>query len=86
MVQSVSAQASATPAAAAGKRRGSRRNVNTRCWSPFGVVLFLWMIVPLGMTLWFSFLRYNLLVPTITGSPGSRTTATWSPTRLSGRR
>jgi sorbitol/mannitol transport system permease protein len=26
-------------------------------------VLLLWMIVPLGMTLWFSFQRYNLLMP-----------------------
>lgn len=26
-------------------------------------LLFLWMIVPLGMTLWFSFQRYNLLMP-----------------------
>src|SRR5262245_24026477 len=26
-------------------------------------LLFLWMIVPLGMTIYFSFLRYNLLMP-----------------------
>ncbi len=26
-------------------------------------LLLLWMIVPLGMTLWFSFQRYNLLMP-----------------------
>lgn len=31
--------------------------------APSVVLLFLWMIVPLGMTLWFSFQRYNLLMP-----------------------
>ena len=29
--------------------------------SPAVILLFLWMIVPLVMTLYFSFLRYNLL-------------------------
>ena len=31
--------------------------------APSILVLFLWMIVPLGMTIWFSLLRYNLLDP-----------------------
>lgn len=31
--------------------------------SPAVILLFLWMIVPLGMTIYFSFLRYNLLSP-----------------------
>lgn len=31
--------------------------------SPAVILLFLWMIVPLGMTVWFSLLRYNLLMP-----------------------
>lgn len=31
--------------------------------SPAVILLFLWMIVPLGMTIYFSFLRYNLLMP-----------------------
>jgi sorbitol/mannitol transport system permease protein len=31
--------------------------------SPAVILLFLWMIVPLSMTLYFSFLRYNLLMP-----------------------
>ncbi len=35
--------------------------------SPSVVLLLLWMIVPLGMTLYFSFLRYNLLRPERTG-------------------
>jgi len=33
-------------------------------------VLLLWMIVPLVMTLWFSFQRYNLLDPTTGGFAG----------------
>ncbi|MDX6749081.1 sugar ABC transporter permease [Geminicoccaceae bacterium 1502E] len=31
--------------------------------SPAVILLILWMIVPLGLTLYFSFLRYNLLMP-----------------------
>ncbi len=38
--------------------------------SPALVVLLLWMIVPLAMTLWFSFQRYNLLNPLTTGFAG----------------
>jgi sorbitol/mannitol transport system permease protein len=38
--------------------------------APSVVVLLLWMIVPLALTLWFSFQRYNLVVPTIRGFAG----------------
>ncbi len=31
--------------------------------APSVVLLLAWMLIPLGMTLWFSFLRYNLLMP-----------------------
>jgi sorbitol/mannitol transport system permease protein len=31
--------------------------------SPAVILLLIWMIVPLAMTLWFSFQRYNLLYP-----------------------
>ncbi|MCJ8142604.1 sugar ABC transporter permease [Ancylobacter sp. A5.8] len=31
--------------------------------SPAVILLLLWMIVPLGMTIYFSFLRFNLLMP-----------------------
>ncbi len=31
--------------------------------SPAVLMLLIWMIIPLGMTLYFSFLRYNLLMP-----------------------
>lgn len=47
------------------------REVDTRplLW-PSVAVLFLWMIVPLAMTLYFSVIRYNLLNPTLTGFAG----------------
>lgn len=44
-----------------------------RTWpllAPAVILLLVWMIVPLAMTLWFSFQRYNLLNPLITGFAG----------------
>jgi sorbitol/mannitol transport system permease protein len=42
--------------------RRSRRNVNTLpLMAPAVVLLFLWMIVPLVMTIWFSLEYYNLI-------------------------
>ena len=38
--------------------------------SPAVGVLLLWSLVPLAMTLWFSFQRYNLLDPTVGGFAG----------------
>jgi sorbitol/mannitol transport system permease protein len=38
--------------------------------APSVVLLFIWMIVPLGMTLWFSFRFYRLLTPERTGWVG----------------
>ena len=59
-----------TPSLVAGGTR-SQRNVNTMpLVAPSVVLLFLWMIVPLGMTLWFSFQYYNLLDPLTTGFAG----------------
>jgi polyol transport system permease protein len=70
MAQSVSASATASAAAASGRRR-SRRDVNTTpLLAPSVVILLVWMIVPLALTLWFSFQRYNLVTPTITGFAG----------------
>lgn len=46
-----------------------------RTWpllAPAVGLLLVWMIVPLAMTLWFSFQRYNLLNPLITGFAGFR--------------
>ncbi len=38
--------------------------------APAVFTLFLWMIVPLVMTLYFSFIRYNLMQPDVTGFAG----------------
>lgn len=38
--------------------------------APSVVVLLIWMIVPLAMTIWFSFQRYNLLYPDRSGFSG----------------
>jgi sorbitol/mannitol transport system permease protein len=38
--------------------------------APSVIALLVWMIVPLAMTLWFSFRRYNLLNPAIGGFAG----------------
>jgi sorbitol/mannitol transport system permease protein len=49
------------------------RNRLIRTWpllAPSVALLFIWMIVPLAMTLWFSFQRYNLVDPTISGFAG----------------
>lgn len=66
--------ASTTSAAATtvtGMGRRSQRSVNTLpLLAPSVVVLFLWMIVPLAMTLWFSFQYYNLLDPLTSGFAG----------------
>jgi len=51
--------------------RRERRGVDTRplVWPSVGLLLF-WMIVPLAMTLWFSFQNYNLTDPTQHGFAG----------------
>ncbi len=38
--------------------------------SPSVIVLLVWMIVPLALTIWFSFQRYRLTNPTMTGFAG----------------
>jgi sorbitol/mannitol transport system permease protein len=54
-----------------GSRGRSRRAVRTGpLLAPAVGLLLIWMIVPLAMTLWFSFQRYNLLNPLITGFAG----------------
>jgi sorbitol/mannitol transport system permease protein len=68
------ATSTTTPSAAAtsgAPARRSRRGVNTKpLIAPSVILLFLWMIVPLVMTLWFSFQYYNLLDPTVGGFAG----------------
>jgi sorbitol/mannitol transport system permease protein len=38
--------------------------------SPAVITLLLWMLVPLGMTIYFSLIRYNLMQPDLTGFVG----------------
>jgi sorbitol/mannitol transport system permease protein len=60
-----------TAPATAARTRRRRRDVNTLpLMAPSVIVLLLWMIVPLALTVWFSFQRYNLVVPTIRGFAG----------------
>ncbi len=48
----------------------SKNTVMNLLKAPSIIVLFLWMIVPLSMTLYFSVIRYNLLNPMDTGFEG----------------
>ncbi len=60
----------ATPALAPPAIETRRRWGTLPLVGPSVGVLLLWMIVPLAMTLWFSFQRYNLLDPTVGGFAG----------------
>jgi sorbitol/mannitol transport system permease protein len=52
-------------------RASSRAGIATApLLAPAVLLLLLWMIVPLAMTLWFSFQRYNLLNPAVRGFAG----------------
>ncbi len=65
------ASTSTATATAVAVRASTSRSVNTTpLVAPSVIVLFLWMIVPLGMTLWFSFQYYNLLDPSTVGFAG----------------
>jgi len=57
-------------AQAAGAKQQDRRTNTLPLVGPAVGVLLLWMIVPLALTLWFSFQRYNLLDPTVGGFAG----------------
>src|SRR5947199_8135694 len=51
--------------------RAGRRTARTLpLKAPAVIVLVLWSVVPLAMTLWFSFRLYNLLTPGETGFAG----------------
>ncbi|MBD1848493.1 sugar ABC transporter permease [Cyanobacteria bacterium FACHB-502] len=55
----------------AGPKGRSRRLPNTSLLTgPSIIALLLWMIVPLVMTVWFSFQRYNLINPALRGFAG----------------
>ncbi|MCB8875648.1 carbohydrate ABC transporter permease [Acidisoma silvae] len=55
------------------KKKGPGGGVNTLpLLAPSVILLLIWMIVPLAMTLFFAFRRYNLLNPMIHGWAGFR--------------
>jgi sorbitol/mannitol transport system permease protein len=54
----------------AGKRPAASRFLPRVLMAPAVLTLFLWMIVPLVMTLYFSVIRYNLMQPEQTGFIG----------------
>ena len=43
------------------------RTLSRVMMAPAVIVLLIWMIVPLALTLWFSFQRYNLQYPDRSG-------------------
>ncbi|QGZ62232.1 ABC transporter permease subunit [Paraburkholderia acidisoli] len=47
-----------------------RRSASRWLVSPSVAVLLLWMTIPLAMTIWYSFTRYNLLNPDLKGFAG----------------
>lgn len=53
---------------ASGRTVGGLRTLSLQ--APAVTLLLLWMLIPLGMTLWFSFQRYNLLMPGMSGFAG----------------
>jgi sorbitol/mannitol transport system permease protein len=64
-MSAISAQQAATREPTKRRRSGTLPLI-----APSVGVLLLWMIVPLAMTIWFSFQRYNLLNPMVTGFAG----------------
>ncbi|NIC07502.1 carbohydrate ABC transporter permease [Billgrantia bachuensis] len=53
---------------ASGRTVGGLRSLSLQ--APAVTLLLLWMLVPLGMTVWFSLQRYNLLMPGMEGFAG----------------
>jgi sorbitol/mannitol transport system permease protein len=66
---SIAASAAPTPAATTAGSR-STRAVARFMLAPSVILLLVWMVVPLAMTLWFSFRNYNLLNPAMSGWAG----------------
>lgn len=52
------------------QRVETRRSASRWLVSPSIAVLLLWMTIPLAMTIWYSFTRYNLLNPDLKGFAG----------------
>ena len=63
----------------------NRRLLPRLLLTPAMATLFLWMIVPLVMTIYFSLIRYNLMQPDQSGFAGLEISNSSSPTRRSAR-
>ena len=50
--------------------KSGSRTTSRLLMSPAVITLLLWMLVPLGMTIYFSLIRYNLMQPDLTGFVG----------------
>ena len=50
--------------------KSGSRTTSRLLMSPAVITLLLWMLVPLGMTIYFSLIRYNLMQPELTGFVG----------------
>jgi sorbitol/mannitol transport system permease protein len=65
---------SAIAAPTRGKPAGLKANLSgapvRRLLAPAVIFMFVWMIVPLVMTLYYAFRRYNLMMPEVTGFAG----------------
>ncbi|WP_423822790.1 sugar ABC transporter permease [Salinisphaera sp. SPP-AMP-43] len=57
-------------AEAAAQREKARRAPAKWLLAPAVIFLLIWMIVPLGMTLYYSFRNYNLMMPSMNGWAG----------------
>ncbi|RJS91659.1 carbohydrate ABC transporter permease [Salinisphaera sp. Q1T1-3] len=66
----VSATTDTKTARAAAAREKARRAPAKWLLAPAVVFLLVWMIVPLGMTAYYSFRNYNLMMPTVSGWAG----------------
>jgi sorbitol/mannitol transport system permease protein len=64
------ATATGAPIGEAGMATQNTRSLARAMLAPSVVALFIWMIVPLALTLWYSFQHYNLLNPIISGFAG----------------
>ena len=64
MSQALRANATTKPA------KANRNGVTLPLIAPSVVILLAWSLVPLAMTLWYSFQHYNLIDPTQTGFAG----------------
>ncbi|RKQ96885.1 sorbitol ABC transporter membrane protein /mannitol ABC transporter membrane protein [Kushneria sinocarnis] len=71
MTSEVTAKGTGTAGSASGQGASRRRRAPVkRLMAPAVIFLLVWMIVPLGMTIYYSFQNYNLMMPMMRGFAG----------------